>query len=141
MKEGLPLTKSLNFSGLMVLKSCKRVLWESSISHDFTAFCTISSREPFGHSCKINQRKHVNQSNMISHHTYIHQYIYIYINIYIYVCIYLERDIEIQHLGPALFKKLVNTIIGGRATMSPHNGVLFIIQERPVLISYCLISC
>jgi hypothetical protein len=49
----LPLTKSLNLSGFMVLKSFKRVLCESSISHDFTAFCTISSSDPFGHSCKL----------------------------------------------------------------------------------------
>ena len=49
----LPLTKSLNLSGFMDLQSFKRVLCENSISHDFKAFCTVSSSDPFGQSCKL----------------------------------------------------------------------------------------
>jgi hypothetical protein len=51
-EKGLrPLTESVNFPRLMDLNSEKRILCESSISHVFIAFCTVSSKEPFGHSC------------------------------------------------------------------------------------------
>lgn len=38
------------------------------------------------------------------------------------------------HLGSSFFKKLVNSFISGRATMSPLDVIRFIMQKRPILV-------
>lgn len=63
----IPFTENLNFSGFMDLKSCKRVLWDSSISHVLMAFCTVSSSDPFGHSWRHPTFLQIRQSSSGSH--------------------------------------------------------------------------
>lgn len=112
MKRWLPFRLSVYFLGSIVLKSSSLTLWNISISHVFTRFCTFSSSDPGGHIfhqiMKETCQKNSNEE--------------------------WERERE-RYFGSALFKDFVDSTIVRRSPISPFGVLLFFsIQIVTVII-------